>query len=198
VQHAGQNRLTTGPYQGVPITVVNMQRAVRQALELEQSAPVQRLVRQILASVRPADDVSEIAAINYWLLDNLKYLKDPVHVERVISPIVALAPEPWDRAAGRRAGQGDCAALSMSAATLLAAAVMARGTRTSFLTVSMDPKMPEHHVFVVARLPNKQRLVLDPVAGPYVSRMLQSVVRYHEWPVEPVWTGRGFALGRAA
>lgn len=188
-------RISTLPYRGVPITVANMNRAVREALAREQSEPIRRLGRQIVAAVRPKDYLSECAAYYYFVLDNLRYLRDGVHVEQVISPLVTLAPEPWDRAAGRRAGQADCAAMTMAISTFLAALLMSTGTRASFITVSLDPKRDEHHVFCIARMANGQRLVLDSVAGPDTTAMLMRVARWREWPVEPVAVAGGWSLG---
>lgn len=168
-------------YDGVPYTIEDMRRMIRTSLNREGTAPIRRLVEEITAQVRPKDYVSEVAAIYYWCLKNIRYMRDPVHVEYVQSPHVLLSPSPADRAAGRRAGQDDCEAL----ATTIAAMCMSVGNPCQFVTISMDGG-GFHHVFAVSRIRNGVKVVLDPVPGPEVSTMLRRTVRHQVWPIEPV------------
>lgn len=173
-------------YGGVTATAQNMRQVVRRALEGEQSQAIRRLGEEILGSVRPKDYVSEVAAIYYWVLVNLRYMRDPVHVEYLKSALISLQPQPWDRAAGRRAGVGDCDDNSIAIATLVSALVMVVGNRASIVTITTDPRRDFHHVFTVAKVPGVGNLVVDPVAGPNATAMLQRVARAQEYPVEPV------------
>lgn len=169
-------------YDGVPKTIGDMRSMVADALLREQSIPLRKLCEEITARVRPKDYLSEVAAIYYWVLANVRYVRDPVHVEFVQHPLVLLQPQAWDRAAGRRGRADDCEALS----TTLAAMVMCIGNAAQFVTVSTQPGQGFHHVFATATMPDGMRVVLDPVPGPAVNRMLASVKSYQIWPIEPV------------
>lgn len=172
----------TFTYAGVPKTIATMRAMIRSALTWEQADPVRRLVEEIIAKVRAKDYLSEIAAIHYWVLQNVRYTRDPIHVERVTNPLVLLSKNPWDAAAGRRAGQEDCESI----ATTEAAMTMSIGSMAEFVTISMQPSASWHHVFTVCRLPDGLRVVLDPVPGPQVAQMLRGVVHWKRWPIEPI------------
>lgn len=174
-------QVTTVPYDGVPLTINDMRKMVKNAITREGSPAMRRLVEEIVAQVRPKDYVSEVAAIYYWVMKNVRYLRDPVHVEYVTSPTMVLQPLPADRAAGRRAKQEDCEAI----ATTLAAMIMSIGVPAEFVTISMNPNGGFHHVFTVANVKG-MKLVLDPVPGPDVQEMLKRTVKHQAWPIEPV------------
>jgi len=173
-------QVTTVPYDGIPLTIEDMRRMVRNAITREGSPAIRKLVEEIVAQVRPKDYVSECAAVYYWVMTNLRYLRDPVHVEYLTSPLITLQPTPADRMAGRRARQEDCEAISVT----LAAMLMSIGISCEFVTISMNSG-GFHHVFCVANVKG-MKLVLDPVPGPDVVEMLKRTVKHQVWPIEPV------------
>lgn len=173
-------QVSTVPYDGVPLTIEDMRRMVKNAISGEGSPALRKLVEEIVAGVRPKDYVSECAAIYYWVMTNVRYLRDPVHIEYLMSPMVVLQPTASDRRAGRRARQDDCESL----ATILAAMCMSIGIPCEFVTISMT-NGGFHHVFTVANVKG-MKVVLDPVPGPDVQEMLKRTVRHQVWPIEPV------------
>jgi len=177
-----QGTVRAWDYQGVEFTIDTMRRLVRDSLVKEQSMAIRRLAERIIAGVYAKDYLSEVAAIYYWVLVNLRYVRDPAHIELVQSPLQVLQPTPQDRAAGRSAAQEDCE----TQATTLAALCMSIGNSAEFVTISTQRGVGYHHVFCVVRLPDGQKLVLDPVPGAEVTPMLRSVVAHQAWPVEPV------------
>lgn len=143
---------------------------------------IRRLAERIIAGVYAKDYLSEVAAIYFWVLVNLRYVRDPAHIELVQSPLQVLQPTPEDRAAGRSAAQEDCETMSST----LAALCMSIGNKAEFVTISTQKGVGFHHVFCVVTMPTGERLVLDPVGGPMVGPMLRSVVQHQVWPIEPV------------
>lgn len=168
-------------YQGVEFTINDMRRMVRDALLREQQAPMRKLCEEITAQVNGKDYLSEVAALYYYVLKNVRYMRDPIHVEYVQHPLVLLQPEAADRAAGRRGRQDDCEAQ----ATALAALCMCIGSPCEFVTVSTKMGAPYHHVFTVCHVQGI-KVCLDPIPGAHVGRMLQSVKRHQVWPIEPI------------
>src|SRR5205085_7059965 len=102
-QVSPQGRVRTIPYDGVPLTIEDMRRMIRDALSREGTPAMRKLVEEIVGQVTPKDYVSEVAAIYYWCMANIRYLRDPVHVEYVTNPLMVLQPTQADRNAGRRA-----------------------------------------------------------------------------------------------
>ena len=174
-------RYDSQPYQGVPQTIKDMRALVHMALQKEHDPALRQLVESIIAQVTPKDYLSEIAACYYYVTKNVRYTRDPLHVERVQHPFYTLVPTPNDRADGRRGRQADCDC----AATTLAAMIMVIGNAAEFVTISTDASRGFHHVFVAAPI-HGRRIVLDPVPGPHVADMLRHVQRYQAWPIEPV------------
>lgn len=190
-------QVLTVPYDGVSLTIEDMRRMVRDSIGREGSPAMRKLVEEIVGQVTPKDYISEVAAIYYWCMNNIRYLRDPVHVEYVTSPLLVLQPRDADRAAGRRGKSEDCEALS----TTIAAMCMSIGVPCEFVTISMNPNSGFHHVFCVANVKGA-KLVLDPVPGPDVSEMLRRTVKHQVWPIEPVrvdgqegWGVAGFYEG---
>lgn len=169
-------------YQGVTVTVETMRRLVRDALLDEQKLPIRKLAEEIIAGIHGKDYLSEVAAIYYYALTNLRYTRDPVHVELVQGPGTTLRPGKADRAAGRRGGQEDCESIAIA----IAALAMAIGNPCEYVTISTQPNAGFHHVFVVVTLPDGLRVVCDPVPGPDVQAMLDSTVSHQVWKIEPV------------
>lgn len=172
--------VTNVPYDGVPLTIEDMRRMVRDAITREGSPALRKLVEEITAQIRAKDRISEVAAIYYWCMKNIRYLFDPVHVEYLTNPLMVLQPTASDRLAGRRAKQEDCEAIS----TTIAAMAMSIGVPCEFVTIAMNGG-GFHHVFTVANVKGV-KLVLDPVAGPDVKEMLRKTVKHQVWPIEPV------------
>lgn len=175
--------VSTDDYQGVEYTIDKMRSMVQKSLTREGSVPLRRLVESITAKLDGKDYVSEIAAIYYWSLTNIRYMRDPRHIEWVQSPLLVLQPETWDAAAGRRGRQVDCEEL----AATLAAMMMQAGNKAEFVTITTDVRIGFHHVFVAVS-PNEggPRMVCDPVPGPEVTDMLKATQKHQVWPCEPV------------
>lgn len=172
----------TWDYQGVDFTIDRMRKMIYQSLMTEQEGLLRKYAENIVARVNPKDYLSEIAALYYFCLVHSAYRRDPVHQERLTSPLMMLQPQPFDRAAGRKARSEDCE----SVATLISSLCNSMGTPTEFCTISTQAyNGPFHHVFCVAKNAGK-RIVLDPIPGPETIPMLQSVKRFQLWPCEPV------------
>lgn len=192
--------VSTDEYQGVEYTIDKMRKMVKDSLDREGSVPLRRLVESITAKLEGKDYVSEIAAIYYWGLTNIRYMRDPRHIEWVQSPLLVLQPEKWDAAAGRRARQVDCEEMTAT----LAAMMMQAGNKAEFVTITTDTRIGFHHVFVAVS-PNDggPRIVCDPVPGPEVTDMLKATQKHQVWPCEPVrypgrpnqWTVAGMQGG---
>jgi hypothetical protein len=198
-QYAAGKRYESREYDGVPYTIDDMRRLVRDALTREQSPELRRLVESIIAQVEAKDYLSEIAAIYYYVLKNVRYVRDPLHTEYTQHPYLVLQPETWDRADGRRGRQVDCEEM----ATTLAAMVMAIGNTAEFVTITTDASRGFHHVFTVVKVGDGRRIVLDPVPGPNTTEMIHSIARYQAWPIEPVrrpsvagWQPAAIPMGR--
>lgn len=168
-------------YQGIPFTIDRMRKMVYQALLWEQQGLLRRHVESVTAGVRPKDYLSEIAAIYYYVLKNLRYVRDPVHVEYIQSPLSTLQPLPWDKANGRTARQDDCETI----ATTIAAMCMSIGVRCDFVTISTKPGVNYHHVFTIAHN-GDAKIVVDPIPGPDTQAMLSAVVKFEIWRIEPL------------
>lgn len=187
-QYSTSGVMRAWDYKGVTYTVNEMRRLVRDALTKEQSLAVRRLAERIIAGVPGKDYLSEVAALYYWVLVNLRYTRDPAHIELLTSPLQVLQPGPADIAAGRRAAQEDCETFSV----VMAALCMSIGNTAEFETISTQAGVGFHHVFCVVRLPTGERVVVDQVAGPNVNEMLRSIVTHQSWPIEPIrLPGRG-------
>jgi len=179
-------KYSSRPYDGVEYTINDMRKLVQDALTREQAPELRKLVESIVAQVDPKDYLSEVAAIYYYVLKNVRYTRDPKHIELVQHPYLSLQPQAWDRAAGRRGSQIDCDEL----ACVIAAMIMVVGNSAEFVTISTSHAQGFHHVFCVAKTQDGQRIVLDPVPGPFTTEMIQQTVRYQAWPIEPVRNAR--------
>lgn len=180
-------------YGGVEFTIDKMRKMVFEALTWEQDGLIRKHVETIIAAVRPKDYLSEVAAIYYYCLKNIRYTRDPMHVEFVTSPLKLLVKNPWDAQAGRSAGQEDCEAIS----TAIATAVISIGNPAEFVTITTKTFGGFHHVFCVTTLPDGRKAVLDPIPGPYTNAMLKAVKRWQRWPVEPVRSANSPSWGVA-
>lgn len=160
------------PYQGTDDTVRHM-RAL--ALGAQTSWPLRRLVEELCRGLRGKCYLSELAALFYFVCENVRYQRDPRTVELVKTPEATLAT-----------GVGDCDDI----ATLIAALALLSGSEARYVTAGFRPDGVHTHVFAEALEPRTKRWVtLDPVAvdpagGPRVAEMLQRTRSFQITPVD--------------
>lgn len=118
------------------------------------------------AGIRPRQYTQEARALQSWVQNNIRYVRDPVNVELVQSPEVTL-----------KLLTGDCD----DQATLLAAMLTATGHPSQFVAVGMNGA-PFSHVLVETKIADKwvpAETILKKPLGWYpanvTSRLLRSV-----------------------
>lgn len=118
-------------YRGTAETIQEMHRLTLAGLRDDR---IIRLAREIVYTMPWKDYASEVDAILGWCQQNLRYVRDPVGVERLQHPAVTIF----------ETGCGDCDELA-PAFSALAAAI---GNPWRFRTVSVDPFAPNDFVHV--------------------------------------------------
>lgn len=142
------------------------------AHEAQNDVRLRMLVEKIVANVFQRDYLSEYAAILNWVRRNVRYVRDPRTIEQVATPASTIS-----RAAG------DCDDM----AVLIAALVGLVGGASRF-TAGAFKRAPDGspvlaHVWCEAYDPNTQQwIVLDPVPGRSVDRMLGGLIHQIQAP----------------
>ena len=136
-----------------------------------RSLELRLAIEDIVRHVRPRDRLSLMAAIYNWLDRHYHFLPDPKRVEQVKDPLAFLTD-----VRRRRRVVGDCD----DASTFLAGAGETIGMRVDLVRAGFRPSQmgadgAYTHVLAVAYDQYGRPVVLDPVAGPRVRRMLQRV-----------------------
>ena len=117
---------------GTEQTIALMRRLIDEAL---RDSSIIRLAKDIVSGVAAFDEMGEAGAVYHWVLNNIRFTKDPVNKEALYPPAELL-----------KIRAGDCDDISMLMATLL----MALGYPARLITVSANPGDPSQfsHVYV--------------------------------------------------
>jgi hypothetical protein len=164
-------------YRGAPQTIDVMRKA---ALVSQSRMVVRRLAEMVCERLDSKDYVSEYLAINNFLLQRTRYMRDPRTVELVRAPYVVAE----EILAGGRPNL-DCDDL----AAMLGAMILAVGGSVRFVTVAFrnaffNGKRQYSHVFAQALEPRTGLwIVLDPVAAEKTDDMMARVKAAAVWPV---------------
>jgi hypothetical protein len=135
-------------------------------------------MEDIVRFVQPRDQLSQLAALNYWFSSHHGYLKDPVPTELVKDPLYTL-----EEIQKKGVFVGDCD----DAATFISGGAMALGIKAYPVRVGFNRptriiktriKPPFVHVLVVARDQYGRAVVIDPVAGAKTYKMLRETTRF--------------------
>lgn len=126
---------------GIDATRATLRAMVRYARSGQTDVPLITLARQIISNRVPMSGTSknyaaQMAALQNWVRDQIRYVRDPVGAEMVQTP---------ERTLDIKAG--DCDDKSV----LLAALLMSAGFQCRFVAVGLKGG-PYSHVFVEARL----------------------------------------------
>lgn len=171
------------PFRGASHTVSEIKRL---SLALQRDYELRLLAEDIVARIPPKDFLSEILAIYYWVIANVRYANDPRTAELVRSPrevtrrityamkrLRSVAEDP----SIRWRPSLDCDDIT----TLLAALLMAIGREIRIVTVAFRDaffagKRQYQHVFLQVREPRTGHWInLDPVAAEATAEMLKRV-----------------------
>jgi predicted transglutaminase-like cysteine proteinase len=129
---------------------------------------VRRLVEKICEGLAEGDYAGEVLAINYWVKQHIRYMRDPDGVEFLKTPRKLLETR-----------AGDCDDI----ATLLAAMLMAAGNSVAFTIASFAPGPPAFsHVYVEVATPHGA-IVIDPVANRDTRKMLHDITVKASFPL---------------
>jgi hypothetical protein len=164
-------------YRGAPQTIDVMRKA---ALVSQSRIVVRRLAEMVCERLDSKDYVSEYLAINNFLLQRTRYMRDPRTVELVRAPYIVAE----EILAGGRPNL-DCDDL----AAMLGAMILAVGGSVRFVTVAFrnafyNGKRQYSHVFAQALEPRTGLwIVLDPVAAEKTDDMMARVKAAAVWPV---------------
>ena len=148
---------------------------IKYMCELSREGQISPKIRQyaesVIREIQPKDYMSEIAALYYDTCRTIRYTRDPAGAEYIQHPEVVLQ----NRAA-------DCDDIALYLNALLKSLMMSVGNDTYFTTVGFTDSGEHSHVFLtVVEERSKQRVVLDPVAGPKTKKMVSQVksFRHH-------------------
>jgi len=144
-----------------------VQGMIRFAMDDSTSDTVLALRNLICNGLTSGDYASEALACNYWVHQNIRYIKDPILAEYVRDSKRLLESR-----------SGDCDDM----AVLLAALLMACGNRCSFVLASFNGAPHPSHVFVCLHTPRGD-VMMDPVANTMTGRMLASASKLKLVPI---------------
>lgn len=175
------------PFRGAAHTVAMIKRF---ALEAQANYRLRLLVEQVVGRLTPKDFLSEILAVYWWVVANVRYCNDPRTVELVRAPreVIARLDLVINRGLDPQARWRpslDCDDMT----TLLAAMLLALGREVQIVTVAFRDaffrgERQFQHVFLRVREPRtNQWIVLDPVAAEQSATMLRRTVAAKIWPI---------------
>lgn len=176
-QRRHYDRVIQLPYRGAPQTVSVIREA---ALGSQNDYSVRELAEHICARLPSKDYLSEYLAIYYWVLKNLRYMRDPRTVELVRSPQV-LAKQILNGSLPSL----DCDDMAaMICGLVLSVGGQCRVVTVAFRNMFHQGKRQYSHVFAQAREPKSGKwITLDPVAADQTRQMQKRVVAAKFWPV---------------
>lgn len=119
---------------GVRDTLAAMIRAARQA---STTLEIRDLAERIINLVPDKDYAGEIAAIQRWVRQNIRYTRDPITTETLKTPHALL-----------ESGHGDCD----DQATLVAALAMSIGFPARFIAIGLQMPGAFEHVYAEVQL----------------------------------------------
>ena len=122
---------------GIAQTIQQMRRLIDSALS---SSSFVRFAKDIIRRVPAHDEWAEAEALYTWVLQNIRFAKDPVTKEALYPPSELL-----------KIRSGDCDDISM----LLGALYLAVGYPARLVTIAANPSAPDEfsHVYVEVELP---------------------------------------------
>lgn len=150
-------------------TLVYMRQLARAA---QEDVRLRMLAEKIVANVFQRDYISEYAAVLNWVRKNIRYARDPRTIEQVATPASTISR-----------GTGDCDDMAVLIASLVS--VLGGATRFTAGAFKHDPEGRPvlAHVWCEALDPNSnQWIVLDPVPGRSVDRMLGGLIHTIQAP----------------
>ena len=144
------------PYEGTDQTVANM---IKLAKDAQGDIRLRQFLEKLCRNLRPKDYLSEYAAVFYWSMANLRYMRDPRNVELVRHPASIIRRF--------KVGGFDCDDIS----TFLAACLSSLGGNCRIITVGFKGNGSLTHVLSAVEHPkfNGKYVILDPVAGGHVA-----------------------------
>lgn len=124
---------------GVPGIKATLALMVKLARQSKESYAVRRLAEQIVSDVREKNWIEEVRAVQEYVRDHIRYVKDIRGVETVSTPVKTI-----------ERGLGDCDDKSLLSSALLEAI----GHPTRFVAVGREPTRFVH-VLVETKVANK-------------------------------------------
>lgn len=190
------SRVVSEPFAGAPHTVRHVRRL---AVEAQRFYPLRALAEEIVGRLGSKDYLSEILAIYYWVLGNVRYANDPRNVELVRSPaevlerlkrfVAALAPIAHAQQLGQQVPPWRPSLDCDDMVTLMVALLLSLGREVQITTVAFHDAFVQgqrqfSHVLIRVREPRTgQWIILDPVAAESTAEMLQRVKAVKFWPI---------------
>ena len=177
---SGVPYLATRPYtlsgfEGAEDTLRAMVEAA-QSERGEKSMVVRSLVDEIVAELHPKDYLGEIVVIRNWVIEHIRYLNDPLHVELLKDP-QTLVEEYLER--GIAVGDCDDMACTISTMHLLL------GRDCQLVAVGFAAPGEFSHVFERAREPRSGAwIICDPVAGTREREMAGRATTWQIWSLD--------------
>lgn len=138
---------------GLPARRATLKLMVRLARAYRTHPVIRELARTLVAGCPEADVHCELAALQAYVRDNVRYTSDVYQVETVQTPLSTLGliegPDgSWDAVTSPPPASGDCDCK----ATLLASLMLAIGIPGAFCAVGTESSTDLSHVLVEARL----------------------------------------------
>lgn len=192
-----QGRVRREPFRGARHTVDNIRRL---AVACQEHYPLRLLAEEIVGRLESKDFLSEILAVNYWVLGHTRYANDPRNVELVRSPreILERLVERWPqiqrvaelllpvaRGQSRWRPSLDCDDL----VCLMVGLFLCLGRQVEIVTVAFHRSVVNgerqfSHVLLRVKEPRTNTyVIIDPVAAEDTAAMLSRVVDAQLWAV---------------
>jgi hypothetical protein len=157
-------------FHGHPDTLRAMVAAV-QGSRGERSLLVRSITEQVVGRVEPKDYLGEILAIGYWVTDHVRYVNDPLHLERISDPQRLI-----EEVLARGYASGDCDDM----ASLISCMCLVVGRVAEFVVAGFGEPGQYSHVFARVQEPRSGAwIVCDPVAGSDPRGMLDRVTTFY-------------------